>query len=454
MTNPAALKLCLIEDDQIMGESLCDRFRLEGFTVDWHHNAAGAATSIGHEPYAVVISDVRLPDESGDTLFTRLLRDVPSLPPFIFITGFGSIDRAVALLKLGAADYVTKPFDLDQLVEKINALCQPRIAAPPGDREPTLGISSAMRRIEQLLPRLARHTRTILVTGESGVGKERVALELHRSDPDAATQPFVAVNCGALPESLIEAELFGYEKGAFTGATRTKKGVFEQAHGGTLFLDEIGEMPLPMQVKLLRAIQDRSIVRVGGEVPIPVEIRLVCATNRDLKSLVEQGDFREDLYFRINVIDLRVPPLRERREDVLWFAHKFLCECAGQYPEEEHTLDSAAERALLSYDWPGNVRELRHSIERACILSGQKVLGPEAFFGEGLDDDTAAETPASGLTEYLHVCERNHIRQTLETNHWHIGKTAAQLGISRKNLWEKMKKLGIQGRQGGSEPAL
>jgi DNA-binding NtrC family response regulator len=451
MTAHRILKLCLIEDDQIMGESLCDRFRLEDFLIDWHHDAASAREHIGKESYAVVISDIRLPDQNGDELFTQLVQEGRDLPPFIFITGFGCIDRAVQLLKFGAADYITKPFDLDELVEKIRVLCQPLQRVEASGDAPRLGVSAAMRKVEQLLPRLARHTRTVLITGESGVGKERVALLLHESDPNSAAKPFVAVNCGALAESLIEAELFGYEKGAFTGALRTKKGVFEQAHGGTLFLDEIGEMPLAMQVKLLRAIQNRSVVRLGGEVSIPVDLCLICATNRDLKSMVQEGSFREDLFYRINVIDLRIPPLRERREDILWFAQKFLLDSAEQYSDEAHTLDQAAERALLSYDWPGNVRELKHCIERACILANQKVLGPDAFFGAGAEGDVVCDRPKGGLSEYLQVCERNHIRQTLESNEWHIGRTASHLGISRKNLWEKMKKLGIQGKPSGPE---
>lgn len=306
-----------------------------------------------------------------------------------------------------------------------------------------------MREIEQSIPRLSQLASTILITGESGAGKEHVAQLIHRHARHDRNAPFVAINCGAITESLLESELFGHEKGSFTGAAKARKGVFEQAHGGTLFLDEIGEMTLNMQVKLLRAIQERVIVRVGGETSIPVDVRLICATNRDLKKMVEEGAFREDLYYRIHVIRLRIPPLRERREDILWFTQLFLKTCA-QLSNESHSLSPRAERALLEYDWPGNLRELKHSVERACILSTSTTLEPEAFFDDAPkpptkrashDQDTSM---AEGtLAEQLRDVERKLILQSLTQNRWNYGNTAMALGISRKNLWEKMKKLDI-----------
>ncbi len=448
--------ICLIEDDEIMGESLSDRFALEGFRIDWHRTGLEGLRAIGNKHFNLVISDIHLPDLNGEEIFARLSAEKPSLPPFIFITGYGSIDRAVRLLKLGAADYISKPFDLDQLVEKARQLCPAQ--TPDGSAEEfaadALGVSPVMRSIEQSIPRLAKLASTILITGESGVGKEHVAKLIHHHARKDRNNPFVAVNCGAITESLIESELFGHEKGSFTGAVRTRKGVFEQAHGGTLFLDEIGEMPLTMQVKLLRAIQERSVVRVGGETPIPVDVRLICATNHDLKEMVEKGTFREDLYYRIHVIRLRIPPLRERKEDILWFAELFLKLCA-QLSAENHAISPFAERALLDYDWPGNLRELKHSVERACILSPDPMLDADAFF-----DNAASPIPSQGivpeadahdstLAGYLRNCERKFILQSLESNSWHFGNTAAALGISRKNLWEKMKKLDIHADRGG-----
>ena len=433
--------LCLVEDDPIMGESLCVRFELEGFAVDWHRLAVPALAAIGRKPYVAVVSDIRLPDLGGDEMFIRLRQQRRDLPPFIFLTAFGAIDRAVELLKLGAADYITKPFDLDQLIEKIRALAQ--ATRLPGEG-PRLGVSQAMRRIEEMLPQLSRHAGTVLFTGESGVGKEYVAQALDRLARESERCPFVAVNCGAITESLFESELFGHEKGAFTGATRTKKGFFEQADCGTLFLDEISELPPPMQVKLLRAIQERRVVRVGGETEIAVNLRLFCASNRDLKERVEQGLFREDLFYRINVIQLKIPPLRERREDILWFTRRFLDEFAVEHDRERRTLAPDAEQALLEYPWPGNIRELRHCIERACILSPRGALDGDAFFGATGVARTAES--AETLSGYLHERERAYINQALARHDGHIARTAESLGISRKNLWEKMKKLGIDAR--------
>ena len=445
--------LCLIEDDEIMGESLCDRFALEGLRVDWHRTGADGLRAITNKNYGLIISDIHLPDMNGEEIFDRLIASKQKLPPFIFITGYASIDRAVRLLKQGAADYISKPFDLDQLVEKVCQLCPPLQPVLPPEHNPlALGISAAMRGIEEGIPRLARLANIVLITGESGTGKEHVAQLLHQHAYTEPGNPFVPVNCGAITETLLESELFGYEKGAFTGATRTRKGVFEQAHGGTLFLDEIGDMSLTMQVKLLRAIQERRIVRVGGEISIPVEVRLICATNRDLKKMVEQGTFREDLYYRIHVIRLRIPPLRERKEDILWFAQLFLCQCCAQHGGETRSITPSAEHALLDYPWPGNLRELKHSVERACILSQHPMLEPAAFFDEAQQDNHDAdiggpnnnELVSSNLALYLRDCERKFILQSLERNQGHLGNTATTLGISRKNLWEKMKKLDIQ----------
>ena len=429
--------ICLIEDDEIMGESLADRFGLEGLVCDWHRAGAAALDALRERVYALVISDIRLPDLTGDQLFEQLLREQRHVPPFIFITGHGDIDTAVRLLKEGAHDYITKPFDLDALVKKIQAL----VAPDGGQGSATLGVSPAMRRIEAMLSRLAASEASVLITGESGVGKERVAQALHQLT--GASRPFIAVNCGALTETLLEAELFGHEKGAFTGAVRTKRGVFEQADGGTLFLDEIGDMPMAMQVRLLRALQERCIVRVGGEGPIPVSIRLVCATHQNLQERVASGDFREDLYYRINVVELRIPPLRERPEDILPLARALLVAIAAGSGKPTPALTPAAEHALKAYPWPGNIREMKNALERACLMSDSPTIAHDVLFDRPAPVLSGQQDVAGSLRDYLSECERDFIVRALDAAQWQIQTCADSLGISRKNLWEKMRKLSI-----------
>ncbi len=448
MANPpeSLPRLCLIEDDEIMGESLADRFRLEGFTVDWWRSGAEARAALGRQRYAVVVSDIRLPDCNGGELFLESVAKAPMLPPFLFMTAYGTIDRAVELLKAGAADYVTKPFDADTLVAKVRALAEGYGSGGTEAVTDALGVSPAMRRIAESLPRLARHAGTLLITGESGVGKEHVAQLFHHHAAPAGA-PFVTVNCAAIPETLLEAELFGHEKGAFTGAVKAKRGYFEQAAGGTLFLDEIGEMPPAMQVKLLRVLQEHRLQRLGGEAPVAVDFRLVCATHRDLREMVEAGSFREDLYYRIHVIHLRSPPLRERPEDIRWFVHHFVEAFNRAHPEERRRIDPRTEQALVHYPWPGNIRELRHAVERACILAPGPVLGAEAFFGEGLEAGADARSASPSLADYLMECERDYLRMVLEQHGGHMTHAAAALGITRKTLWEKLRRLGLRAQE-------
>jgi two-component system response regulator AtoC len=438
-------RLCLIEDDRIMGEPLVECFRLEGFDVHWCRTAADAATMLENERFDVVVSDIRLPDRNGGELFADLAKRLPMLPPFLFMTAYGTIDRAVELLKMGAADYVTKPFDLEVLVAKVRGLAEGYGAGTNVAPLDALGSSPAMRRITESLPRLARHAHTLLIAGESGVGKEHVARLFHCLAVGEHA-PFVAVNCAAIPESLMEAELFGYEKGAFTGANKTHHGYFERAGGGTLFLDEIGEMPVSMQAKLLRALQERRFPRVGGETDVQSDFRLVCATHRDLRKMVEEGGFREDLYYRIHAIHLRIPPLRERPEDIRWFVRHFIEQFNRAHPQERRRIEPRTEEALVTYAWMGNIRELKHAVERACILSPGPLLGFDAFFGDGLADVTTTEPASQSLTDYLVACERDYLMASLEKNGWHMTRTAETLGITRKTLWEKLRRLGIQAK--------
>ena len=436
--NGNAKHICLIDDDPVMGEALSLRLELEGHACDWFKLGQPAMRAIGKGGYDVVISDIQLPDLSGEDLYRELMAAAGTLPPFIFITGYGDIDQAVRLIKLGAADYLLKPFDPDTLLARLETLQDAAQAAP--DLAEPLGPSPAMAFLDQLLLRIGPTQSSVLISGESGVGKERLARKLHAlSGPE---KPFVALNCGALSESLLEAELFGYEKGAFTGAAKTKRGLFEQAHGGTLFLDEISETSPAMQVKLLRVIEERQVTRVGGEAGIAVDFRLVAAANQDLKTLVSEGRFRQDLYFRLNVIQLRVPPLRERPDDIPWLAERFLVACATRQGRPPKRLSAAAGRQLLHYPWPGNVRELKHLIERACVLADGPVLGPDDLFDWPAEAATRTAVNAS-LGDYLQQCERSYIRQALHEQGWRIQETANRLGISRKGLWEKMKRLGI-----------
>lgn len=437
--------LLLIEDDPIMGESLVDRFELEGLAVLWVRTVAQAELRLRDARFDAVVSDVRLTDGSGEHLFEKLVRAGAVLPPWLFITAFASVDRAVAMLQAGARDYVTKPFDIAELVSKVKgAIGVLEQAASPTDAldaDDLLGVSASMRLLASQCRRVAERARTLLVTGESGSGKEVLARHIHALAHPGRDAPFVAVNCGAIPEALIESALFGHERGAFTGADRLRRGHFELAHGGTLFLDEIAELTQAMQVRLLRVLQERQFQRVGAESLIPVDLRVVCATHRDLRQLVAQGLFREDLYYRIHVVHLRVPPLRERPDDVLWLAQGALLKQAKDRGEAPRRLSTAACAALLAHSWPGNVRELHNRLERACILSERSTLEVADLFDERQADPPAAELPT--LQDFVADAEKAYLASVLARFGGRVGAAAQALGISRKTLWEKSKRYGL-----------
>lgn len=432
-----------------MGESLADRFHLEGFALDWYQSGGAAIEGMKRQRYSAIISDVRLPDVSGEQVLAAAT-EIASRPPFIFITAFASVEHAVDMLKHGASDYITKPFDIGELVAKIRTAVGEALPDAPTVDESPIGVSSQMLALAESLPRIAQRARITLVTGESGVGKEVLAHYLHElsGKPDL---PFVAVNCGAIPEMLLEAEFFGSEKGAYTGADRMRRGLFEQANGGTLFLDEIGDLPASMQVKLLRAIQEQQVRRLGSDRVIPVSLRIVCATNRDLQALVREGLFREDLYYRVNVVNLQIPPLRERPSDILWLARRILVQQGERLGEPAKSLAPSAQAALLSHPWPGNVRELSNRIERACVLSDQPVLSSADLFG-GPATATQAGAGLPTLEAFLTEAERAFIESALARAGGRIAVTAAALGVSRKTLWEKMKRLGIRASE--AEPPV
>lgn len=336
---------------------------------------------------------------------------------------------------------MTKPFDIAELVNKVQIAVGGLAPFTPATDGTVLGASAAMRQLATQADRVALRARTVLITGESGAGKEVLARHLHKLAHPDSEAPFVAVNCGAIPEALIEAALFGHERGAFTGADRQRRGYVEQADGGTLFLDEIAELTPAMQVRLLRVLQDRSIQRLGAEEVIKVELRVMCATHRNLKQMVEEGRFREDLYYRIHVVHLRVPPLRERPEDVLWLASRFLAEQALDHAEPARRLSMAARAALLGYEWPGNVRELQNRIERACVMGGDGDISAQDLFEER-EPATASEALPT-LESFVNDAEREYLAAVLARFDGRVGKTAQVLGISRKTLWEKTRRYGL-----------
>lgn len=446
------LPILLIEDDLIMGESICDRFILEGLPFKWAKSAYESLAMMKEHGFSCLISDIRLPDMSGEMIFNRATQNGLINYPAVFITGYGTQQQADRLMTLGAADYLLKPLDLEQLISKINLLIAGQNHPIISSKTPTLGISREILRLEDMAAKLAEEWTSIMVSGESGVGKEELARLLHRhANPSDA--PFVTVNCGAIPEALIEAELFGYERGSFTGAAKAHKGFFEQADNGTLFLDEIGELTLSAQVRLLRVLQEQEITRIGGEKSIKLKFRLITATNRDLREEVRSGRFREDLYYRINIIHMRIPPLRERPDDIAWLTRLFIDRWNQAHPVSPRMLSEPTLTYLKEQPWRGNVRELKHAVERACLLTAHPLLRPSDFeIPDQLSTDTFIENTTISLTTPLPIVpladfnreqEKRYLSQVLRHFDGNVGKAAAALGISRKTLWEKTKKLAI-----------
>ncbi len=435
----------LVEDDQIMRLSLEDRLRLENIPVHAVGDISHARKELEKGDIDLVITDIRLPDGTGVELFTDISNHHPGIP-VILMTAFGDIADAVTLVKAGALDYLTKPFYMSDFIGMVERhlsriadthlrLDDNRFKAGSG----RLGKSAAMRKIERLVARLSESDSSVLITGESGVGKEVVANLIHNNSL-RIQGPMVAVNCAALSPGLIESELFGHEKGAFTGAVKQRIGRFEQAQGGTIFLDEIAEVSPDIQVKLLRVLQEREIERVGGVEPIALDVRVIAATQVALDEALKSHEFRSDLYWRLNVIHVAIPPLRERREDIVYLARLFVSEQAAKTGSKIKGLTKEAEMQLQSMSFPGNVRELKNIIERAVALCDAPWISPGELLIQDNDDHDISTTT---LRKSIEEAERKAISKALVENDHKINQAAAALGISRKNLWEKMKRYEI-----------
>jgi two-component system response regulator PilR (NtrC family) len=420
---------------------------------------ASAKRMLDHETFDLCLTDMRLPDGDGLDLVDWIQDQAPGTPVAV-ITAHGSVELAVRALKLGAFDFVSKPLDLNDLRKLVSAALKLRGVAPPRPTEASelIGRSEVMRRMREMIQKVSRSQAPVHIAGESGTGKELVARMIHESGP-RSDGPFVAINCGAVPAELMESEFFGHKKGSFTGAVSDKPGLIESAEGGTLFLDEIADLPLNMQVKLLRVIQEKTIRRVGETAERHVDVRFLSATHRDLASLVEEGSFREDLYYRINVIEIKVPPLRERGDDILLLAHHILARTVAEGPGGHvPTMTPEARAAILKYHFPGNVRELENILERAYTLCADDVIDVNDIQLRPAPDseETTAEGPVTEpestgettLTESLGVqledMERDAIIKALEQTRYNKTKAAELLGISFRALRYRIKKLDIE----------
>jgi two-component system, NtrC family, response regulator HydG len=440
--------ILVVEDEDVVRELLISLLRNEGYAVSAVSAGEDALKALERELYDVVLLDLNLPGMHG----MNVLAAAPALQTdaqFIVTTAYGSVDAAVEAMKLGAFDFVPKPFRTEELLLTVDRalhdtalrreVARLRRHAGDGTRARIVGRSPAMQRLFDLLERVAPTRATVLVTGETGTGKELVARAIHELS-DRARKPFIAINCSALPETLLESELFGHMKGSFTGAVANKRGLFEDAAGGTLFLDEISTIPLSIQVKLLRVLQDRKIQRLGGNHLVPVDFRLIAATNIDLAEEVRTGRFREDLFYRLNVFPVRVPPLRERRGDVPLLANYFRTRFAQENGIEAPAISADTMSRLVAYSWPGNVRELENYVERAVIMHAgarsMPFISPESA-EDRLEQDLVSNARREHWT--LERLEREYIFEVLQQTGGHRGHAADILGIDRRTLYRKLK---------------
>jgi DNA-binding NtrC family response regulator len=448
MPHGSGIQILVVDDDADMRAWVKEELESEGFKVETASGGRAGALRVKQGGIDLVVSDVKMPDLDGLDLL-REIREVDPSPFVIIVTGFGSIDTAIRAVKLGAHDYITKPFKIDQLLLSIdkalaertlrNEVVRLREEVSRRDRlDNIVGRSAAMQEIFALVRRLSSSHANILITGESGTGKELVARALHAKSP-RKLHPFVAVNCAAIPENLLESEIFGYARGAHSTANVDRQGLFVEANGGTLFLDEIAELPLPLQPKLLRVLQDGEVRPLGANRAVRVDVRVMAATNRDLERRLREGQFREDLYYRLNVIQIQLPPLRGRQEDILPLAEHFLARSVERSKKSVRGWRESAKQMLLAYHWPGNVRELENAVERAVALAEHELIGPEDLphgMQERKSEDRLATAVAQGFT--LDQLEREYIERVLEVEGGNKTRAAQRLGLDRKTLYRKL----------------
>ncbi|MCL2723253.1 MAG: sigma-54 dependent transcriptional regulator [Polyangiaceae bacterium] len=466
---PEKKQVLIVDDEPNLRKILAAQLSRDGYDVLLAEDGEQGLALMREHHIDLVVTDLKMPKVDGMTLLREALREGPELP-IVMITAHGTVDTAVEALKLGAFDYLTKPFDKDEVRQVVAKALKTRqlaeedaSSAPkdvPGARFGIIGQSPGLTDLYAVLERVADSPTTVLITGESGTGKELVARALH-DHSSRRSKPFIKVNCAAIPKELIESELFGYERGAFTGAVSSKPGRFELANGGTLFLDEIGEIPVEMQVKLLRALQESEFERVGGIKTIRIDVRLVAATNRDLKKLIAQAAFREDLFYRLNVVSLRLPALRERASDIPLLTEHFLAKFNDRLKKHVAGIEQEALDVLAAHTWPGNIRELENVMERAVLFCDAPKLRVRDLPVElrGVNSSMApppdsVNLPADGgLKEHVKVAmnrlERELVSRALKQTNGNVTHAARLLKISRKGLQLKMKELGL--REGASE---
>jgi DNA-binding NtrC family response regulator len=442
-------RILVVDDEPMVCVALTNWLREENYVAMAAQDGASALEALEKDHWDVALLDYKMPGMDGLEVLRRI-KEVAPRTVVIMMTAYASIGHSVQAMKEGAYDYIVKPLEMEELalmlrkivehqeLVKENLLLRKQLSERRG-YENIVGRSAAMQKVFQLIETVADTSATVLITGETGTGKELVARAVH-ANSSRRYSPFIAVSCGALPETLLESELFGYEKGAFTGADRMKKGRFELAHGGTLFLDEIGEISLATQVKLLRVLQERSFCRLGGTEVVEVDVRLIAATNRDLEAEIEGGNFRSDLYYRVNVVNIRLPPLRERKEDIPILAESFMEKYNLEFNKRFDRVERKALEAMMEYRWPGNVREFENVIERAIVIDkGPEIKAKHLPFSR-------PESLASSEPETLEEMEKRHIRKMLERHQWNIAKTARALDIDRTTLHKKINKFEMERR--------